>query len=51
MRLERYAKYNIELEAQDRVSTFYEKNGYTKTNHYSYEDGVKHVKMIKKINR
>ena len=51
MLLERYAKYNIELEAQDRVSTFYEKIGYTKTNHYSYEDGVKHVKMIKKINR
>ena len=38
---------SIVLDAQDRVSEFYEKNGYTKTDIITYEDDVKHVQMVK----
>jgi len=48
MLLERICDNDIILEAQDRVSEFYEKNGYIKTDIYSYEDDVKHVRMYKK---
>lgn len=47
MLLERISLNSIVLDAQDRVSEFYEKNGYTKTDIITYEDDVKHVQMVK----